>query len=81
MITALLFCRRWHPDRHTDKDARQRLHAEERFKAAAKAYEVLFNHEERKLYDQVTHDHSVVSNTVYVGDPHRPQPELATAVV
>eukprot|EP00662_Eupelagonemidae_sp_cell21_P027359 gene27359-45678_t len=41
---------KWHPDRHPDENAK--LIAEEKFKAAAKAFAVLSDPRKRLIYNQ-----------------------------
>lgn len=46
---------KYHPDRQTDKTEAEKKEAEEKFKEAAEAYEVLSNDDKRARYDQFGH--------------------------
>lgn len=46
---------KYHPDRQTDKTEAEKKEAEEKFKEAAEAYEVLSNADKRARYDQFGH--------------------------
>ena len=47
---------KYHPDRQTDKSEAEKKEAEEKFKEAAEAYDVLSNPEKRARYDQFGHN-------------------------
>ncbi|MCH5346602.1 MAG: molecular chaperone DnaJ [Muribaculaceae bacterium] len=46
---------KWHPDKHATKPEAERKHAEDMFKEAAEAYDVLSNPDKRARYDQFGH--------------------------
>lgn len=47
---------KYHPDRQTDKSEAEKKEAEEKFKEAAEAYDVLSNKDKRARYDQFGHN-------------------------
>lgn len=42
---------KWHPDKHVSDSEQDKKKAEDKFKALSEAYEILGNHETRKIYD------------------------------
>ncbi|KAI9909181.1 hypothetical protein PsorP6_015074 [Peronosclerospora sorghi] len=42
----------WHPDKHADKDDKEREEVEKKFHDIAEAYEILSNEEKRAMYDR-----------------------------
>ena len=47
---------RWHPDKHSGDSAEQKAEAEEKFKDAAEAYEILSDADRRAAYDRYGYD-------------------------